>query len=441
MQAWEEFLNKQDGRLGKQTVDKWLRSLKVVHFDSANLYLEASEAFQLSWFEEHIRPILKSQFTNNNFRTIKVHLSVAENPSQKPIKKEKSKTQIFFNPDKLDPHATLENFVPDQNTLVTYQLLSELVSTNQTTFNPIYIWGGPGTGKTHLLMGLAHALQKRKLNPLYVRTETFTEHVVHAIRNSEMQKFRKTYRNPDVLLIDDVHLLARKDATQEEFFHTFNTLHTTHRQIILTSQHPPSLLTDIEPRLISRFEWGISLHLEKLSPTALKEVLQRRCDYLHFLLSEEVQSFLVDTFPNSQGLHRALEALILRIHLLEDASFQRQPNLLDVKLAAKLIKDLIDEEQRNVLTPQKIIYTVSAHYGIKDEDILGKSHTQECVVPRQLAMYLCRTELKLPFMAIGRIFSRDHSTVMTSVKAIQEQIDRQDRDMLSSFHAVLKIIK
>ena len=165
---------------------------------------------------------------------------------------------------------------PGENNTIVYRLFCELTGYNPIAekyeqpvvalgaFNPIYLWGGSGSGKTHLLMALTHAFKQRGLNALYARAETFTEHVVAAIRSSEMQSFRKAYRHVDVLLIDDVHVFARKDATQEEFFHTFNTLHTSGRQIILTSKCAPSLLQEIEPRLISRFEWGINVHFEKL---------------------------------------------------------------------------------------------------------------------------------------------------------------------------------
>lgn len=456
MQAWDVFLKKQDSRLGEQTVDKWLRSLKVVHFDSANLYLEANEAFQITWFEEHIRPLLKKELINNNYRPIKVHLNlstISSNPSSPPSKKEKGKAPFLCTPDKIDATATLHTFVPGNKNLVFFRLLCELAgfdSTSQNfvspslalgTFNPVFIWGAPGSGKTHLLMALSHAFKKRGLNVLYARTETFTEHVVSAIRNSEMQMFRKTYRHPDVLLFDDVHLLARKDATQEEFFHTFNTLHSSGRQIILTSQQPSSHLTDIEPRLISRFEWGISVSLEKLESQELETIIERRCEHLHFPLSQEVRTFLINCFPHSHGVHRALEALILRIHLQNSAVYQRQPATIDVETAALLLKDLIEKEQERAITPHKIIEIVSAYYGMRNEDILGKSQAQECVAPRQLAMYLCRNVLKLPFAAIGRIFSRDHSTVMTSVKHIQQQLDKQDKAVMAPLFEISRSLQ
>jgi chromosomal replication initiator protein len=308
----------------------------------------------------------------------------------------------------------------------------EQPTTSLGTFNPIYLWGGCGSGKTHLLMALAHAFKKRGLNALYARAETFTEHVVAAIRSSEMQAFRKAYRNVDVLLVDDIHVFARKDATQEEFFHTFNTLHTSGRQIILTSKCAPSLLQEIEPRLISRFEWGIDVHFEKLNAEDLRKVLEKRCASLHFPLSDEVCSFLIQAFPSSKSLHRALEALILRCHLDTDARLKRDPQSIDKGMAIKMLGDLTAQEQKIALSPEKIINTVSSIYGIRCEDLLGKSQSQECSLPRQIAMYLCRHELKLPFQSIGQVFSRDHSTVMTSIKQIEKKIKSSDNELLCS---------
>lgn len=439
MHAWEEFLKKQESVLSKAVVEKWLHTLKVVHFDSGNLYLEAKDSFHILWFEEHIRPHLKSQFLNNNFRPIKVHITAPNNtleaPPSRSFKKERVKgaPPIQFIFDKLDENATLDNFIPGESNKIVFKLFSELIdSSTLGNFNPIYLWGSSGCGKTHLLMALTHALRAKGLNALYARAETFTEHVVAAIRSSEMQGFRKAYRHVDVLLIDDVHVFARKDATQEEFFHTFNTLHTSGRQIILTSKSAPAMLEEIEPRLVSRFEWGINVHFEKLNAADLKQVLIKRCINFHFPLSDEVVDFLAEAFPSSKAINRALEALVLRCHLESDARIKRDPRTIDKALATKLLGDLIAQEQKTALSPERIIGTVSAIYGIRSDDLLGKSQSLDCSLPRQIAMYLCRQELRLPFQGIGQIFSRDHSTVMTSVKQIQKRVDESDKEILAA---------
>lgn len=443
MQAWNDFVKKQEGLLGKDIAEKWLYSLKVVHFDSGNLYLEAKDSFQALWFEEHIRPLLKAQLQNNNFRPIKVHLTVAEahEASRKLSRKEKGKSvpPIHFFRDKIDPAMTLENFIPGDANKIVFRFFCELYSEPKLSlaaFNPIYLWGGSGSGKTHLLMALAQEFSKRGLNALYARAETFTEHVVSAIRGSAMDAFRKAYRNADILLIDDVHLFARKDATQEEFFHTFNTLHTSGRQIILSSKCAPALLEEIEPRLVSRFEWGINLHFEKLGAEDLMQVLKKRCEGFNFPLSNDVSEFLVETFSSSKSLHKALEALILRCHLDGDVRHKRNSLTMDIGSAKRMLADLCAEEVKIALTPEKIVASVAAIYGVRSEDLLGKAQNQECSFPRQIAMYLCRQELKLPYQSIGQIFSRDHSTVMTSIKQIEKKIETTDKELLHSLSEI-----
>ncbi len=431
MQAWLDFLSFHEKYLGKESVDKWLRSLKVIHFDSGNLYLEAKDSFQMLWFEEHVRPLIKQGFVNNNNRNIKVHIACSDEILNSPQKKKIEKPQassFTLAKDALDPNYTLDQFVSGESNALLFQLLEEIVNSKISlgSFNPIVLYGTAGTGKTHLLMALTQAFQQQGLKALYVRAETFTDHVVSAIRSSEMQNFRNHYRNVDLLLFDDLHILAKRMATQEEFFHTFNALHMAGKQLIFSSNTAPRLLEEIEPRLISRFEWGIQLHLEKLQKNELREVLVKRSHHVQCPLEESAIDFIIESFPaNLQSISRALDALILRSHL--SGKTQSQP--LSQRLAEELLKDLIELEQEQVVTPQKIIAASAAYFGIRTEDILGKSHAQEFALPRQIAMYLCRTQLNLPFMKIGTVFSRDHSTVMASVKQIQQRLEQFDHEI------------
>jgi chromosomal replication initiator protein len=452
LQSWENFLKGQEEALGKESVDKWLRTLKVVHFDACNLYLEAKDAFQVLWFEEHMRPLVRKYLLNNNNRNIKVHLTISDEDVQKNRKEEEKSltpTGPGFTPDQLDPLATFPNLIETESNAFPLKILYATAGYdpqtnafapplfNAATYNPIYIYGGSGVGKSHLLMALAHAFKNLGLNVLFVRAETFTQHVVKAIRGGEMQEFRKIYRNSDLLIIDDVDLFARRSATQEELFNTFNALHTTHKQIIFSSNAPPGLLEGIEERLISRFEWGITLKLEAPTAEAVKQILDKRSKLLNFPLSQEIFDFLIKTFPdNIKPLLRALDALILRSHL-EKA----KPARLDLKTAEKYLQSLILEQERAMLNPSKIVRAVADFYGIRVDDIVGKSQKQECTLPRQIAMHICRTKLKMPYMKIGRTFERDHSTVMSSIKQVQKKLDLHDKDLCSSVPAILRCLE
>ncbi len=433
MKAWNELLSSLDLELGKKTVDKWLRTLIVVKFDAGNLYLDATDSFQINWFKEYISPRLSKDFLTGSGKEIKVHfLLQGKEYSKKKVKVEEEKSS--FQPDALEPHASFEEFVQPTDENIPHQIINELV--NETlplgTYNPIYIHGPSGSGKSHLLMATAAALQAKGKRCIYVRANTFTEHVIRAYRSASLQEFRKAYRDIEVLIVDDVHLFSRKIATQEELFHTFNLLHTTGHQIILGSSLPPQLLEEIEERLISRFEWGITL---SISPPQEKErikILEMRGAALQLPLSTPLKESLLKSFKNLHALIQAVEALALRL------PYSTIPP--DLEIAEFHLKDLISKENQTFLTPEKILKTVANTFGIKTEDILGKAQNKECALPRQIAMYLCREKLYMPFLKIGRLFSRDHSTVMTSVKRVKKGIEKKEEGFLLPLSDIQRII-
>lgn len=448
MKAWEEFLALQEQELGAEAVDKWLKPLTVLRFDAGNLYLEAKDSFQAIWFEEHVRPKITASFVNQNRRKIKVHLSIAAlpikpkgrsvrekapPPRQAPLQK-----QFKLNFDTLDPLLTFDHFVPNESAGIILKVLQEAILTKEPVYNPIFIYGNPGSGKTHMLMAMTHALCEKGDKALYLRAETFTENLIGAIRVGEMNAFREAYRKIDALLIDDVHVFSKKGATQEELFHTFNALHLAGKQIILSANCHPRELQGIEPRLISRFEWGLVLSVDVLEENQRKELLEKKAKAMNFPLHPKVLQFLLETFTRGpSALMRALEALILRSHLHSDRgniSFVS----LTVPLAKHYLADIIAEEEHFAITPQKVIQALAEYYGMRIEDIMGKAQSRDCSLSRQIAMWICRSTLKMPFTKIGELFDRDHSTVITSVKAIQKEMDKTGSEVANSVGKILK---
>ncbi len=449
MKAWEQFLQQQEHDLGLETANRWLKNLRVLHFDACNLYIEAKDYFHVLWFEEHMRHKVNTALLNNNNKHIKVHLSIPQKNEKIAPKSKVKKSLATLSPslppfslsfDSLDSHYSLENFVLNPHTILVHKLLSKIVNhpAELAAFNPIFIYGCGGSGKTHLLMAVAQALQSKNLKVIYARAETFTEHVVTAIRAGEMGIFRQVYRNSDVLIIDDVHIFSRKSATQEELFHTFNTLNIHNKQIILSANCAPNELQMIEPRLVSRFEWGIVLPLVRLNQEERRKMLESKLTLLNFSLSPKVIDFLLHSFPHStQSLIKALQALILRSHV-NDSMSSLQLTLPDVK---RILTDLITEEEQNALTSSKIVQIVAQYFGIKAADVMGKSQTRDCVLPRQLTMFLCRHYLKIPFLKIGEFFDRDHSTVISSVKAIQKALDEHEPTITLPYTNLLQKIQ
>jgi len=419
MQVWEELLQRLSLELGPSVVAQWLRPLKVTQFDAANLYLEPQDPLQISWFEEHIRPRLKNRFLNNNGRPIRIHFLAPGTQKPTPSATESPPT-FTIAPDKLDPEFTFEQFAPAPSNNVAFQLLSTL---DTPTYNPIYLFGPKDSGKTHLLTAAAAHLQKKGKKVFFAQASTFTFHVIQAIRLGQMQELRRIYRAIDVLCIDNIDQLARKISTQEEFFHTFNTLHTSGKQLLFTASRTPSQLEEIEERLISRFEWGLTLEIGK---TDSRTLLAKKAPLWNFTLSPEILSLLSEKFPLRPIL--ALQALSLRgkgMHLTPEK-------------VLFLLKDLLEQETDKALSPEKIIKAVADHYGVKSEDILGKSQTKDLVLPRQVAMYQCREHLKIPFQAIGKIFGKDHSTVMSSVRHVQKCVDEKKGPLLEALKETVR---
>lgn len=432
MQAWQLFLESLDGDFGKNTVDTWVRSLKLLRFDACNIYLEAKDSFQLQWAEEHLVPMAKARLRNNNGHPIKLHLSSPDvdrsslEPAVSP-----SGHCLKFESDIAYPHATLEQYIPAKESTFSFEVLCKLLGFDVKTgmyseytgemFNPIYLYGPKGSGKSHLLMAAATFLQIQGKKVLFVKAETFTEHVVGAIRTGRMKEFRAAYRSIDVLIIDDVEVFGGKNATQEELFHTFNTLHTAGKQIILSAHVNPRILEYIEERLVSRFEWGITLPLEKMSaPSSLAKLLNLRLSLYPIELRKPVTEYLLKHFTGAATLSSAIETLAGEIHY-------KAP--LELHHIEPLMQKLIQQNHKDKLDDQKVLEIVAATFGIKVEDILGKSQTRDCVLPRQIAMYLLRKELNLPYTKIGKIFKRDHSTVMSSIKQIIKGIESQNDEI------------
>jgi chromosomal replication initiator protein len=432
MKVWDAFLTLLEDKLGKETVDEWLRRLKVVKFDAGNLYLDAANSFQINWFKEYATPYLSKHFLSGRGKPIKIHFTVQGKPF--PPKKEIQEEESLFNPDPLEPHATFEKFITEEKEHLPLNILSEIVNGTLPfgSYNPIYLYGPEGSGKSHLLMATAKALQEKGYKCFYVQADTFTEHVIRAFRSTSLQEFRKVYRAIDVLIIDDIHLFSRKTATQEELFHTFNHLHTAKLQIILSSIAPPRLLEEIEERLVSRFEWGITLSIHPPTEEGRNKLLEERARAFELPLSGPIKEFLLKTFKNPHRLIQSIEALALRL--------PHATSPPDLEIAQYHLKDLIEKESKTALTSEKILKIVANTFGIKIEDILGKGQNKECVLPRQIAMFLCREKLGLPYPQIGRLFSRDHSTVMSSVKRVKTGLEKKEEEFLLPLSNIQRII-
>lgn len=446
MQIWDHFLDELEKDFGKETVTKWLRSLEVLRFDAANLHLRANDSFQALWFEEHIRQRAQTELCTASGKPIKIKLDIVEQKKSEQLSQTSHLATMQFALDPIDPLQTFENFILTQENFLSFQILSELVGYDASSqiydsdvaqiglYNPIFLYGESGCGKTHLLSSVTLAMQKQQIQVLYVKAETFTEHMIKAMRMGQMAPFRATYRNSDVFIIDNIEHFANKTATQEEFFHTFNHYHTAGKQIILASQLSPKKLEKIEPRLISRFEWGILLSMQSLPQEKLSLFLLKKIGQLNLFLTKELKEYLTHAFTKPAKLAKALELLSYKAHL--DKEDKKTP-ILQLEEAKTMLQALTHQSQSEI-SQESILEAVCETFELEQEEVLGKAQTKDVVLPRQLAMYMLRHKLKMPYLKIGKVFSRDHSTVISSVKLMTQKIKTKDSALISKLDVLEK---
>lgn len=310
----------------------------------------------------------------------------------------------------------------------------------EPSYNPIYLCGPKGCGKTHLLMALAHRLQESGLNALYTSIPTFTHNVVQAIRKGHMSQFRQMHREADVLIFDDIDLLAGKSATQEEFFHTFNSMHTSYKQVVLSSTLAPSALTDIQARLVSRFEWGL---VASFSMPKKEDLLTIASTYYKIhsegreLDDKELAFLISETGDNPTDITSAIDRLLAEDKKPQKAapsSWENPSQKQNIELFRNRVSAVVAKQKK--VTPEQVLYCVSDYFGITTKDLLSKSQQRDVAKARHLALFLCRKLLNLPYAKIGQIFSRDHSTVMTGYKKIEKALLAGEPRVAADYEAI-----
>ena len=317
---------------------------------------------------------------------------------------------------RLNPKYTFENFVIGSSNRFAHAAAVAVAEAPGKSYNPLMIYGPSGLGKTHLLHGIGHYVRQYlpQVRVKYVSTEELTNDFINAISENRTAEFRRAYREIDVLLIDDIQFLESKIQTQEEFFHTFNTLHNAQKQIVMTSDRPPRLLEALEPRLRSRFEWGLLTDIQPPDLETRIAILRKKATAEHLSAPPEVLEFIADRIATNI---RELEGALIRVTAF--ASLNQQP--VELGLAEDVLRDLIPEGVEAQITPQLIMSQTATYFNISVDDLCGPARTHGLVTARQIAMYLCRelTDSSLP--AIGRLFGgRDHTTVMHANKKIRQ---------------------
>ena len=330
-------------------------------------------------------------------------------------------SQLALQNANLNPRYTFDTFVVGKNNNLAHAASLAVAESPGEIYNPLFIYGGVGLGKTHLMHSVAHFILKN--NPsakiLYVTSEKFTNELIDAIRNKNnvsTTEFREKYRNNDVLLIDDIQFIIGKESTQEEFFHTFNALHSAKKQIIISSDKPPKDMEILEDRIRSRFEWGLLADISSPDYETRVAILRKKEEMDGYNLDDSIIEYIA---KNIKSNIRELEGSLNKI--IAYANLEKRE--VTMELAETVLKDIISPNDKKIITPEYIINTVAEHYDITPEDIIGTKRNSKVVYPRQIAMYLCRELANIPLKSIGQCMgNRDHTTIMHGCDKIEQEL-------------------
>ena len=322
----------------------------------------------------------------------------------------------------LNPRNTFESFVVGPNNEIAHAASLAVAQSPARTYNPLFIYGGVGLGKTHLMQAIGQYIWAKKKNTkvMYLSSELFINEFIDAIQHNNLVKFRKRYRQAELLLIDDIQFLGGKERSQEEFFHTFNTLFDGHKQIVLSSDRPASEIANLEHRLVSRFEWGLTAELQPPAIETRLAILRKKARILQIKLNDEIFQFLANRIKTNV---RRLEGALMRVASFASLSGKE----LTQEVVEHLLKDILQEEARNLITIEQIQRRVAEHFDVRLADMTSKRRPANIAFPRQVAMYLARELTKASLNEIGDAFGgRDHGTVLHACKLVKKRMHEQD---------------
>lgn len=445
-EKWGEILEYMRTDLDMSTLsfDTWIKPLKIHSIEKNILRIIVEMDGAVEYLEKKYKVALQAaiiELVNQIFEIEFVTKQQVE-AEEFPVKKASNLMNEAIERANLNPKYTFDTFVVGSNNKFAHAASIAVADKPGQIYNPLFLYGGVGLGKTHLMHSIAHSiLSKDKTKKvLYVTSETFTVELIDAIRginNTTVTDFREKYRNIDVLLIDDVQFIIGKEGTQEEFFHTFNTLHGANKQIIISSDRPPKEIETLEARLRSRFEWGLIADISSPDYETRMAILRKKEETDGYKFNDDVIQFIASNVKsNIRELEGALNKLIAYSNLE-----RKNIREITVEIAEEILRDILLPNEKREVTPELIIQTVAEHYGITMNDIAGNKRNNEIVVPRQIAMYLCRKMTDASLKNIGALLGkRDHTTIINGQKKIEEELKRNNSSLKNNIDIIMKKI-
>ncbi len=435
---WQSTNSELKNLFPAEVYEMWFSDLVCISETDSKLVLTTSSEFNAIWIENNFLDMIAQQARSFAGTAVDVLIEVeavgtakADEAAAASNRIEESKAQSARN-DRMasssapthrtliNPTNTFENYVVGSGCQLAHAASIAVANAPGRAYNPLFVFGETGLGKTHLMHAVAHQMLANNPNAriAYVSTEKFTNEFIHAIRENKLAKFRKYYRNVDALLVDDIHFLSGKESTQEEFFHTFNDLFESGRQIFLASDRPANEIERLENRLISRFQWGLVTDIQAPDFETRLAILKNKAMAMKIDLDDEIMEFLAERVSRNV---RRMEGALTRIAGYDNLIDRK----LDLDAVERLLSDLLHEEAASKVTVDQIQRRVSDYYKIRFSELVGRRRTSEIVFPRQVAMYICRTLTSDPLKSIGDAFGgRDHGTVIHACKQVENMMEQ-----------------
>lgn len=423
-ELWNEVLEIVKEDTNQVSFNTWFKPLKIVAYKNNTIYLETADDFLKNTLKKRHYNFLKNAFTYVLKKDTELIFTVpGENIDKDDSKRNNSnstseETDAINVDRKLNPKYRFDNFIIGNSNRFAHAASLAVAEAPSTAYNPLFLYGGVGLGKTHLMHAIGHYILDN--NPdayvLYVTSEKFTNDLINSIKDGKNEEFRNTYRKADVLLVDDIQFIAGKESTQEEFFHTFNALHEANKQIIVSSDNPPSEIPTLEDRLRSRFEWGLIADIQPPDYETRIAILRKKAEAENYNVPDEVITYIAQ---HIQSNIRKLEGALIRIYAYASLTNKKEVSL---ELAQEALKHLISSNKKITLVDIKEV--VANYYNISMEDLVSKKKTKNIAYPRQIAMYIARklTDYSLP--KLGEEFGgRDHSTVLHACNKVEEDME------------------
>jgi chromosomal replication initiator protein len=419
---WAQVMEILQKELSEVSIDRWFRHLSPSQIQDQTLVVDVPDDFFKNWivdhYSDHLTVALKTIGTSVALIEFKASSQKIESSSQPVFYGEASPLRPR-RPSALNPRYTFEQFVVGPSNRFAHAASLAVTEQPAKAYNPLFIYGPVGLGKTHLMQAIGHEITQRMpdVNVLYITSERFTNELINSIQNRTTLKFREKYRNVDVLLIDDIHFIGGKEATQEEFFHTFNTLYDNHKQIVVSSDRSPKEINKLEERLVSRFEWGLVTDIQPADFETRAAILKKKAERDKITVPDDVTLFIAE---NVQSNIRELEGALVRVvaysHLIG------QPISKD--LAHEALRIFIQESEKKI-SVEMIQKRVAEHFSVKKSDLTARKRTKNVILPRQIAMFLSRELTPFSLPEIGHNFGgRDHTTILHAYEKIKKAVDK-----------------